>query len=85
VPCIISCVHVMVIGLWFILGIIEVYLHIWYRYLTIGIKALSLAKEGNIFFLFLQIYFLGKKKRAVHFRFRSEALRDEFGKTNWLF
>jgi hypothetical protein len=27
-------VHVMVNGLWFILGIIEVYLQIWFRYLT---------------------------------------------------
>jgi hypothetical protein len=24
----------MVNGLWFILGIVELYLHIWYRYLT---------------------------------------------------
>ena len=54
-------------------------------FLTIGIRALSLAKERKICFLFLQNFFLGKKKRAVHFRFRSEALRDEFGKTNWLF
>jgi hypothetical protein len=45
---------VMVNGLWFILGIVELYLQIWYRYLTIGIRALSLAKEGKICFLFLQ-------------------------------
>jgi hypothetical protein len=44
-------------GLWFILGIIEVYLQIWYRYLTIGIKELSLAKEGKICFLFLHNFF----------------------------
>jgi hypothetical protein len=30
----ISCVHVMVNGLWFMLGIIEVYLQIWFRHLT---------------------------------------------------
>ena len=40
----ISCVHVMVNGLWLMLGIIEVYLQIWYRYLTSGIRALSLAR-----------------------------------------
>ena len=28
------CVHVMVNGLWFILGLIEVYLQTWCRYLT---------------------------------------------------
>jgi hypothetical protein len=64
----------MVNGLWFILGIIEVYLQIWYRFLTIGIRALSLAKEGKICFLFLQNFFLGKKKRAAHFRFRYKVL-----------
>jgi hypothetical protein len=52
-----SCVHIMVNGLWFILGLIEVYLQIWYRYLTIGIITLSLAKEGNNFLLFLQNFF----------------------------
>jgi hypothetical protein len=75
----------MVNGLWFILGIIEVYFQIWYRYLTIGIRVLSLAKEGkNVFSLFAE-FFLRKKKRAAHFRFISEALRDEIGKTNWVF
>jgi hypothetical protein len=29
--------------------------------------------------------FLGKKKRAAHFRFIYEALRAEFGKKNWVF
>jgi len=74
----------MVNGLWFILGIIEVYLQIWYRYLTIGIRALSLAKEGKICFLFAE-FFLGKKKRAAHFRFRYKVLRAEFVKKNWVF
>ena len=74
----------MVNGLWFILGITEVYLQIWYRYLTIGIRALSLAKEGNNFLLFLQ-NFSREKKRVAHYRFRYEALRAEFGKTNWVF
>jgi hypothetical protein len=75
----------MVNGLWFILGIIEVYLQIWYRYLTIGIRALSLAKEGKNFFSLFAEFFLGKKKRAAHFRFIYEALRAEFGKKNWVF
>ena len=56
-----------------------------FRYLTIGIRALSLTKEGKICFLFLQNFFLGKKKRAAHFRFRYKVLQDEFGKTNFLF
>jgi hypothetical protein len=69
----------MVYGLF--LGYFEVYLHIWYRYLTSGIIALSLAKEGKIFFFFsFAEFFLGKKKRVVHFRFIYEALRAEFGK-----
>jgi hypothetical protein len=41
-------------------------------------------KKGRFFSLFAE-FFLGKKKRAAHFRFRYEALRDEFGKTNWVF
>jgi hypothetical protein len=56
---------------------------IWF--LTIGIRALSLAKEGKICFLFVQKIFFWKKKRATHFRFRYKILRDEFGKTNWVF
>jgi hypothetical protein len=44
----------MVNYLWFILGIIEVYLQIWYIYLKISIIALSLAKEGKKVLLFLQ-------------------------------
>jgi hypothetical protein len=55
----------MVNGLWFILGSIELSLQIWYRYLTSGIRALSLAKEGKNVLL--------GKKRAAHFRFRYEA------------
>jgi hypothetical protein len=73
----------MVYGLFLV--IYEVYLQIWYRYLTIGIRALSLAKEGKICFLFLQNFFLGKKKRAAHFRFRFKVLQYEFSKTNWVF
>jgi hypothetical protein len=52
----------MVNDLWFILGIIEVYFQIWYRYLTSGIRTLSLAKEGNICFLFLQKFFRLEKE-----------------------
>jgi hypothetical protein len=73
----------MVYGLFLV--IYEVYLQIWFRYLTIGIRALSLAKEGKICFLFLQNFFLGKKKRAAHFKFRSKVLQAEFRKTNWIF
>jgi hypothetical protein len=72
----------MVNGLWLILGIIEVYLQIWYMYLKIGIIALSLAKEGKIFFSLFAIVFLGKKNRATHLRFLYKVLRDEFGKKN---
>jgi hypothetical protein len=32
----------MVNGLWFILGLIEVYLQIWYRYLTLSLDFLCL-------------------------------------------
>jgi hypothetical protein len=73
----------MVYGL--LLVISEVYLQIYYMYLTIGIRALSLAKEEKICFLFLQNVFLGKKKRAAHFRFIYKVLQAEFGKTNWVF
>jgi hypothetical protein len=43
----ISCVHVMVNGLWFILGLIEVYLQIWYRYLTTKYLTPSTGRDGN--------------------------------------
>jgi hypothetical protein len=61
----ISCVHVMVNGLWFILGIIEVYLQIWYRYLTSGIRALSLGIQlwATIFY-FCRFFFSEKKKEG---------------------
>jgi hypothetical protein len=36
-----------------------------FMYLTIGIRAFSLAKEGNIFLLFLQIFF-SREKRGRH-------------------
>jgi hypothetical protein len=50
----------MVYGLFLV--IYEVYSQIWYRYLTIGIRALSLAKEGKICFLFLQNFFREEKE-----------------------
>jgi hypothetical protein len=37
-----------------------------------------------LFSLFVE-FFLGKKKRVAHFRFRYEVLGAEFGKKNWLF
>jgi hypothetical protein len=67
----------MVYGLFLVIS--EVYLQIWYRYLTIGIRALSLAKEGKIFFSLFAEFFLGKKKRAAHFMFIYESLRADFG------
>jgi hypothetical protein len=42
-------------------------------------------KKGIFVFSFCRIFFLGKKKRAAHFRFRSKVLRAEFGKKNWVF
>jgi hypothetical protein len=58
----------MVNGLWFILGIIEVYLQIWFRYLTSGIRALSLGRHcGQIFFIFADFFFRRRKKRAATF------------------
>jgi hypothetical protein len=62
----ISCVQYF--GEWFgffllILWVyFEIYLQIYSRYLTIGIRALSLAKEGENFWLFLQIF--SKEKRG---------------------
>jgi hypothetical protein len=41
-------------------------------------------KKGRFVF-FLQNFFLGKKKRAAHFRFISKVLRAEFVKKNWVF
>ena len=65
----ISCVHVMVNGLWFIVGIIEIYFQIWYRYLTIGIRALSLGIHcGEIFFIFADFFFEEEKRGPRHSR-----------------
>jgi hypothetical protein len=50
----------MVYGLFLVIS--EVYLQIWYRYLTIGIRALSLAKEGKICFLFAEFFFREEKE-----------------------
>jgi hypothetical protein len=52
----------MVYGLFLVIS--EVYLQIWYRFLTIGIRALSLAKEGKICFLFLQNFFSREEKEG---------------------
>jgi hypothetical protein len=54
----ISCVVIVFIYLWYYCSIL--YSGLWN--LTNGIRALSMAKEGNNFFLFLQICFLGKKE-----------------------
>jgi hypothetical protein len=48
----------------FFLVISKVYLQIWYRYLTIGIRALSLAKEGKICFLFFAEFFSREEKEG---------------------
>ena len=58
------CIYVMVNGLCFILGIIELYFQIWYMYLTICIRALFLADIVGKYFLFLQIFFFGEEKEG---------------------
>jgi hypothetical protein len=45
----------------------------WYQSTFLG------QRREDLFSLFAE-FFLGKKKRATHFRFRYEALRAEFGK-----
>jgi hypothetical protein len=69
----ISCVEYC--GEWFglFLVISEVYLQIWYRYTTFGIRALSLGKEGKKFLVIFAELFL-RKKGATHFRLRYETL-----------
>jgi hypothetical protein len=65
---------------WFILVDLRVFLSIFldlFRYLTIGIRALSLAKEGKNF-LVLFADFLKGKKGATHFRLNSETFCSEF-------
>jgi hypothetical protein len=42
-------------------------------------------KKGRFVLSFCRNFFLGKKKRAAHFRLRFKVLRAEFGKTNWVF
>jgi hypothetical protein len=56
----------MVYGLFLVIS--KVYLQVWYRYLTIGIRALSLAGVVGNYFLFLQIFFRRRKKRATTFQ-----------------
>jgi hypothetical protein len=80
-----SCVHVMVNGLWFILGLIEVYLQICYRYLTIGIRALSLVDIVGKYFLILQIFFREEKKRATTFRKNSVYFYAKFAEKCCIF
>jgi hypothetical protein len=63
--------------LWYFVFSILV-LNNWYQSTFLG------QRREEFFFSFCR-NFLGKKKRAAHFRFRYEALRDEFGKTNWVF
>jgi hypothetical protein len=48
---------VLVNGLVFIIGLLLKYICRLFKYLTIGIKEISLAKEGRNFCLFLQIVF----------------------------
>jgi hypothetical protein len=50
----------------------------WYHSTFLG------QRREELFSLFVE-FFIGKKKRVAHFRFRSEALRVEFGKKNWVF
>jgi hypothetical protein len=69
----------MVNGLWFILGIIEVYLQIWYRYLTAK-SALSTSKFTDqdvrcnpfIFFINIRVIFVsGKRQCSLDGKFNS--------------
>jgi hypothetical protein len=50
----------------------------WYQSTFLG------QRREDLFSLFAEI-FLGKKKRATHFRFRYKVLRAEFGKINCVF
>jgi hypothetical protein len=69
----------MVYGLFLV--IIEVYFQIWYRYLTSGIRALSLADIVGKYFLFLQIFFRRRKKRAATFQKISVYFCEKFVET----
>jgi hypothetical protein len=51
----------------------------WYQSTFLG------QRREDLFSLFAEFFFLGKKKRAAHFRFRYKVLRAEFGKKNWVF
>jgi hypothetical protein len=42
-------------------------------------------RREDLFYLFVENFFLGKKKRVTHFRLIFKVLRDEFGKKNWVF
>jgi hypothetical protein len=53
----------MLYGLFLVIS--EVYLQIWYRYITSGIRALSLAGVVGNYFLFLQIFFFGEEGRDI--------------------
>jgi hypothetical protein len=72
----------MVYGLFFVLlnyiCISGLVLNNWYQSTFLG------QRREDLFSLFAE-FFLGKKKRATHFRFRYKVLRAEFGKTNWVF
>jgi hypothetical protein len=71
-------------GEWFglFLVIYEVYLQIWYRFLTSGIRALSLADIVGKYFLFLQIFFRRRKKRAATFHKFSVYFCEKFVETD---
>jgi hypothetical protein len=58
----ISCVQYFGDRLVFIIGLLMKYIWILFRYLTIVIIALSLAKEGENFWLFFAIFFKKKKE-----------------------
>jgi hypothetical protein len=67
----ISCVVIVFIYLWIYCDIL--YSGLWF--LTIGIRALSLARVVGNYFLFLQIFFFGEEKRGPqnfrHFQYIS--------------
>jgi hypothetical protein len=67
----------MVMWLFIISGIHLIYVNKWYHSTFLG------QRRGEFFGSFCR-FFLGKK-RAAHFRFRSEKKLAEFGQKNWIF
>jgi hypothetical protein len=63
---------------WSIFAYLVYVLNNWYQSTFLG------QIREYLFSLFVE-FFLGKKNRAMHFRFIYEYLQAEFGETNWVF